>query len=292
MYANDNVNQKTSIIDVLDEIDKESNESLNDSATTFDNSVVRKHVVNYSGFYMMVKFIEKNKSDVPESLRNNCMQNEYGFTLAMYWIRIMQNYIYKMIQTGKLNETIPLWMRHDPEIRDNRGWTIAMHWVTVFKCDVPQWMRHDPYIRNTMGKTIGMIYLTSLYDIQNTRITSNLLHNELTPETFLPLWMRHETSVYDKDGNSIIDYWLRFTNLDIPSWMLPKNLNEQNKLGETLAMLWIIHRKTPPPDNIKCDCALKTKYEMTIKDIFEKNIPYHDVPDWMSENQEEEFVKK
>ena len=293
MYVNAEINEKTSIIDILNEIDKKSNENENEMLNVnnykYEQNVnsASKRATNYSGFYVMVKFIEDNKSDVPESLRNKCMQNEYGFTVAMYWIRIMQNYIYKMIQTGKINETIPLWMRHNPEIRDNRGWTIAMHWVTVFKCDVPLWMRHDPYIQNSMGKTIGMLYLTVLYDVQNISDVNYIQQCEITSETFLPLWMRHDTNICDNDGNSIIDYWLKFTNLDVPTWMLPKDINEQNKMGETIAMLWVIHRKTPPPLDIKCNCSLKTAYGMTIKDIFKKLVPCGDVPNWMYERENE-----
>lgn len=284
MYANDQDEQKTSIIDVLNKIDKEPNEPLNNN-TTFNNIDERKHITaNYSGFYMMVNFIENNKSDIPEGLRNNCMQNEYGFTLAMYWIRIMRDYIYKMIMGGKINDTVPLWMRHNPEIRDNRGWTIAMHWVMIFKCDVPLWMRHDPCIRNSMGKTIGMFYLAVLSDIQDTSLPQ---HNNLTPETFLPLWMIHSADIYDEDGYNIIDYWLKFTNLDIPNWMLHENLNKQNKMGETLAMSWIIHRKNIPPDYIKCDNTIKTTYGMTIEDIFRKYISSYCIPDWICGKQEE-----
>lgn len=257
MYTNSQNDHETSIIDVLNKIDEESNEQLNDNTASND---INEHVTaNYSGFYMMINFIESNKSDIPESLRNNCMQNEFGFTLAMYWIRIMQDYIYKMIQGGKINETVPKWMRHNPEIRDNRGWTIAMHWVMIFKCDVPLWMRHDPRLQNSRGKTIGMIYLM------------NLLPDAKTSEVCLPTWMRHEINIFDEDGNGIIDYWLKFTNLTIPNWIKPDNIYSfTNKNGETCAMSWIIHRKTMPPDELKCDLNLKTTYGMTIMNIYKK----------------------
>ena len=247
---------ENSIINILDKIDVEEKDVKRDNEVSSHDQND-----NYSGFYMMVNYINNNKSDIPESLRNNCMQNEYGFTLAMHWIRIMQNYICKMIREGKINETVPKWMRHNPEIKDNHGWTIAMHWVSIFGCDVPLWMRHNPCLQNSKGKTIGMFYLM------------NLSSNAKTSEVCLPTWMRHEINIFDEDGNGIIDYWLQFTNLDIPNWIKPDNIYSfTNKNGETCAMSWIIHRKTMPPDELKCDLNLKTTYGMTVVDIYKKVI--------------------
>lgn len=266
---NTNVNNK--------DVNVKSNENINDKSNLVYN--------NYSGFYLMVNYIRNNKSDVPETLRNKCLQNEYGFTVATYWIQIMCNHINKLIQKGEINNTVPLWMRHNPEIRDNLDWTIAMHWVSIFKCDVPLWMRHDPLLQNLNGKTIAMLYLTVALSTPLSSATNTL--NYLNEDTFLPIWMRHDNNVYDKDGNSIIDYWLEYTTFDIPKWMLSDDINNiKNLNGETLAMSWVIHRKSLPPEEYKCESTLKTNYNMTIRDICNKVIPNVDLPKWMSNERE------
>ncbi|MGI5841523.1 MAG: hypothetical protein ACOX6N_04885 [Patescibacteria group bacterium] len=258
----------SSVIDMLDKIDEQQkNEEVDDNKK--DGSVnIYKQTQNYSGFYMMVNFISKHKSDIPDGLRNKCMQNEYGITLAMYWLRIMKDYVILMVRDGRINETVPKWMRHNPEVRDNCGWTIAMHWVTIFNCDVPLWMRHDPSMQNVKGKTTGMFYLMC---------NRGELGELGEDDGYLPPWMRHDGNIFDEDGNGIIDYWFRFTKLDLPTWIRIhiENIDSfANKNNETIAMSWIIHRKTIPPIEFKCDINLKTSYDMTIVDIFEKVMSY------------------
>ena len=279
--TNENVNVTDNVnnVNTNENFNKNVNENsnVNVNAKNDGNNPVHD---NYSGFYLMVNYIRNNKSDVPEALRNKCLQNEYGFTVATYWIQIMCNYINKLIQKGEINNTVPLWMRHNPEIRDNLDWTIAMHWVSIFKCDVPLWMRHDPLLQNSNGKTIAMLYLTVALSTPLSSATSTF--NYLNEDTFLPIWMRHDNNVYDKDGNSIIDYWLEYTTFDIPKWMLSDDTNNiKNLNGETIAMSWIIHRKSLPPEEYKCEPTLKTNYNMTIRDICNKVIPNVDLPKWM-----------
>lgn len=296
--TNENVNVTDNVNNVNDNKNNKesSNENLNKNVNENDNENVNENVNakneenhsvynNYSGFYLMVNYIRNNKSDVPETLRNKCLQNEYGFTVATYWIQIMCNYINKLIQKGEINNTVPLWMRHNPEIRDNLDWTIAMHWVSIFKCDVPLWMRHDPLLQNSNGKTIAMLYLTVALSTHLSLATNTL--NYLNEDTFLPIWMRHDNNVYDKDGNSIINYWLEYTTFDIPKWMLSDDTNNiKNLNGETIAMSWIIHRKSLPPEEYKCEPTLKTSYNMTIRDICNKVIPNVDLPKWMLSEHE------
>lgn len=276
---NTNENVKDNHSENVKDVNVKSNENINDKSNVVYN--------NYSGFYLMVNYIRNNKSDVPETLRNKCLQNEYGFTVATYWIQIMYNYINKLIQKGEINNTVPLWMRHNPEIRDNLDWTIAMHWVSIFKCDVPLWMRHDPLLQNSNGKTIAMLYLTVALSTPLSSATRTF--NYINEDTFLPIWMRHDNNVYDKDGNSIIGYWLEYTTFDIPNWMLSDDINNiKNLNGETLAMSWVIHRKSLPPEEYKCEPTLKTSYNMTIRDICNKVIPNVDLPKWMLSEREAE----
>ena len=113
--------------------------------------------------------------------------------------------------------------------------------------------------------------------------------NYINEDTFLPIWMRHDNNVYDKDGNSIIDYWLEYTTFDIPKWMLSDDINNiKNLNGETLAMSWVIHRKSLPPEEYQCEPMLKTSYNMTIRDICNKVIPNVDLPKWMLSEHEAE----
>ena len=139
--SNENINDKPNVNDQNVNVKSNENETNEDNKT---NDTPNVFYNNYSGFYLMVNYIRNNKSDVPETLRNKSLQNEYGFTVATYWIQIMYNYIIKLIQKGEINNAVPSWMKHNPEMRDNLDWTIAMHWVSIFKCDVPLWMRHDP----------------------------------------------------------------------------------------------------------------------------------------------------
>lgn len=221
----------------------------------------------YSGFYVMANFIKTEKKDVPEELRNKCMINEHGITLAVYWLLYMKDLIEKQIASGRRDVCVPEWMRHDPEHKDKRDWTIAMHWITMFNCDVPKWMHHDPNIQNSKGKTVGMLYLM---DPNN--------------EEEYPNWMICDVNKFDEYGNSILDYWLEYTVLDIPEWMVGVDKNFRNGNGETTEMSWIIHRKSVPPKNlrltsededgtIRCDKNIKTKYGMTYKDIYNKVLP-------------------
>ena len=266
---NENVNENDKYVNVKpnENENNEDNENIDDKSNVVYN--------NYSGFYLMVNYIRNNKSDVPETLRNKCLQNEYGFTVATYWIQIMYNYINKLIQKGEINK------------RDNLDWTIAMHWISIFKCDVPLWMRHDPLLQNSNGKTIAMLYLTVALSTPISSATRTF--NYLNEDTFLPIWMRHDNTIYDKDGNSIVDYWLEYTTFDIPKWMLSDDGNDiKNLNGETIAMSWIIHRKSLPPEEYKCEPTLKTNYNMTIRDICNKVIPNVDLPKWMLSEHEAE----
>lgn len=284
--VNKNINENTNNENINKNDNENPNENSNENVNT-KNEEINLVYNNYSGFYLMVNYIRNNKSDVPETLRNKCLQNEYGFTVATYWIQIMYNYINKLIQKGEINNTVPLWMRHNPEIRDNLDWTIAMHWVSIFKCDVPLWMRHDPLLQNLNGKTIAMLYLTVALSTPLSSATRTF--NYINEDTFLPIWMRHDNNVYDKDGNSIIDYWLEYTTFDIPKWMISDDDSDiKNLNGETIAMSWIIHRKSLPPEEYKCEPTLKTNYNMTIRDICNKVIPNVDLPKWMLSEHEAE----
>ena len=202
-----------------------------------------------SGFNFMVNYIRKYKSDIPEELRNKCMINEDGLTLATYWIKIMEKEINNMIKHGSFDEC------------------------------VPKWMRHEPNLQNSKGKTIGMIYLM----------------NSNTNKRDFPDWMQCDVSIFDEFGNSILDYWLEFNDLDIPEWMgIDKHFVNGN--GETVEMSWLIHRKRVPPnkwrqchedehDIIKYDKNIKTKTGFTYKDIYRIIFP-----DMSDSDFEEEYV--
>ena len=230
---------------------------------------------NYTGFYTMVAYINKNKTDVPEQLRNKCMRNEFGLTLAMYWLTIMKKQIALMILQNNYQDSVPLWMRHDPELKDDMGWTIAMHWVSLFKCDVPLWMRHTPTLQNNKHKTIAMLYLINLADELN----------DINADDVLPEWMKHEPDIFDEDGYSIIDYWLECTTHDIPDWL--NTVNEfTNNNGETIAMSYVIHRHEIPPIKYKHDPNLKSKYNLTIEELCTNIIHNVNIPEWMHVNEE------
>ena len=53
------------------------NETNEDNKTNDIPNVVYN---NYSGFYLMVNYIRNNKSDVPETLRNKCLQRNQYFS--------------------------------------------------------------------------------------------------------------------------------------------------------------------------------------------------------------------
>ena len=267
--------------------EQQNSESINSNSTDeivnehTDSSINEKEDTRpTAGFYLMLNYIKANKADVPVELRNTCMHDEYDFTLAMHWIYEMKDVINKMIGCGKINETVPLWMRHRPDLRDRNGWTIAMHWVMMFKCDVPTWMRHDPTIQNSrFHKTVAMIYL-SLF-------IGNKAKNFIMPE-----WMQHTLKLFDNEGNTVASYWLGCTEDDLPEWILRESENGDfvNENGETLAMEWIIHRKSAPPLNLMCNPKLKTKYGMTVGDLYYSVIDrFKDestMPQWMKTDEE------
>lgn len=243
----------------------------------------------YSGFYLMLNFIRCHKSDVPEELRNDCIINENGLTLAMYWIRFMKKEISEMIKQGQVEETVPKWMRHDPNLTDKNGWTIANHWIEIFKCDVPKWMRCNPNKQNSRGKTIGMFWL--------------MIPRECNKNVEFPEWMRCECDKFDEHGNSILDYWLEYTIDDVPDWMnIDKNFRNGN--GETPEMSFVIHRadegcpnhlrQTKETDEwhvaqIIYNKNIKTNYGFTYKDIYLHAYPELNDTDFeVEENEEEE----
>ena len=134
--------------------------------------------MSLSEFHRMVNYIHEHKSDVPEELRSKCKTDENGFTIAMHWLRIMKNEINELIDDDDVENTIPKWMWHDSEIVDKQKWSIAMHWVSIFHCDVPKWMRHNPNLQNAKGKTIGMLYLMSLMEGKNKKDVKDIYFPE------------------------------------------------------------------------------------------------------------------
>lgn len=276
--GNDNGSEQINSEQHTDELTNSSINSSTDDVNT--DSSINEDKRPTTGFYLMLNYIKANKTDVPVELRNGCMHDEYDFTLAMHWIYEMKEVIKKLINCGKINETVPLWMRHRPDLRDKNGWTIAMHWVMMFKCDVPLWMRHDPTIQNSrFHKTVAMIYL-SLF-------IGNKVKNFIMPE-----WMQYTLKLFDNEGNTIASYWLGCTEDDLPEWILRESENGDfvNGNGETLAMEWIIHRKSAPPLNLMCNPKLKTKYGMTISDLYydliDKFKDEPTMPQWMKIDEE------
>ena len=221
---------------------------------------------------MMINYIMKYRSDVPEELRNGCMVDENGLTVAMYWIRIMGKEIKSLLEKKTSSEdVVPKWMIHDPNLQDKEGWTIAMHWIEIFgELECPSWMRCDGNIQNKKGKTVGMFYL-------------------MTKKQFVsfPSWMRCRADLFDVYGNGILDYWLEYTDDDVPDWIdVDKGFRNGN--GESPEMSWLIHRKSLPPEKLRetrdhkvnnhyvrimYDKNIKTDYNLTYKDVYQRIFP-------------------
>lgn len=206
------------------------------------------HRENFAGFYIMLNHIIISHDDVPLHMRNSCIINERNETLAVHWIYIMHRRIHSAILQNKIEEAIPSWMHHSPDIRDTQGWTIAMHWVQKYGTVTPSWMHHNPTYQNNNGKTIAMLYI---------------MHSKEPPN-----WMHHDTNIFDKDGNSILDYWIACTNLPIPSWINPNNYINGN--NEDISIAYLIRRNSPPPLNYHINHKLKTSYHQTYEDLFDK----------------------
>ena len=230
-----------------------SSTSSHTSAPTSDATVSSSHSSlshreNFTGFYIMLNHISISHDDVPLHMRNSCIINERNETLAVHWIYIMHRRIHTALLQNKIEEAIPSWMHHSPDIRDTQGWTIAMHWVQKYGTDTPSWMHHNPTYQNNNGKTVAMLYI---------------MHSKEPPN-----WMHHDTNIYDKDGNSILDYWIACTNLPIPSWINP--INYINGNNEDISIAYLIRRNSPPPLNYHINHKLKTSYHLTYEDIFNK----------------------
>ena len=41
-----------------------------------------------------------------------------------------------------------------PTLKNDSGYTLAMHWITHVHTDPPEWMRHDPNMRSGNGSTL------------------------------------------------------------------------------------------------------------------------------------------
>lgn len=179
--------------------------------------MTREEIANKRSFKFMIDYIENNKTDIPENLRCSVMNDEYGLTLAMYWVLIMKN-----------NTPVPRWMQHEPYITDCHKWTIAMHWITTCHTNPPAWMWHKSYLQNDNGKTAGMLML--LY---------GTIDNE---NNDLPDWMQHDVNIYDNENYTIVDYWIIICkSKPLPTWIVEQlNKNElwKNHRGETLREIW------------------------------------------------------
>lgn len=221
--------------------------STSDSTVSSSHSSL-SHRENFTGFYIMLNHIIISHDDVPLHMRNSCTINERNETLAVHWIYIMHHRIHTAILQNKIEEAIPSWMHHSPDIRDSQGWTIAMHWVQKYGTDTPSWMHHNPTYQNNNGKTVAMLYI---------------MHSKEPPN-----WMRHDTNIFDKDGNSIIDYWIACTNLPIPSWINSTNYTNGN--NEDISIAYLIRRNSPPPLIYHINHKLKTSYHLTYEDLFNK----------------------
>ena len=60
--------------------------------------------------------------------RDPSIRNEYGNTLAMYWIMIF-------------GTDPPEWMRYDPKIQNDYGYTLAKIWIMNVQTEPPEWMK-------------------------------------------------------------------------------------------------------------------------------------------------------
>ena len=53
----------------------------------------------------------------------------------------------------------PEWMRYDPTIQDEDGYTLAMIWIMNVETDPPEWMRYDPTFQDGHGNTLAMYWI-------------------------------------------------------------------------------------------------------------------------------------
>lgn len=158
----------------------------------------------YNTYYITspaVYWIFKRKTVPPKILltKKPWMTDEYGYTYAMWWIKLCESDVpkefhhYPLIKN--LNgetcaamwimhcfEDIPKWMRHDPIIKTNTGLTCAMIWIIYRREDVPEYLKHAPDIKTERGITC-MIYWLITTGIEET-----------------PLWMKHDTNLKDIKG--------------------------------------------------------------------------------------------
>jgi len=152
-------------------------------------------------FNMMVEYIKQHHDDIPEGFRGTCLiDEENNLTLAMYWVYIMKTV------------SVPKWMRHNPDLVDSHGWTIAHHYVATTNEYPPEWMICNPTIKNVNGRTVAM--LTLIY------------RKEEYENTDIPNWMKHSVNIVDKLGHSLVDYWIYNNKGDIPEWMTEQMNNK------------------------------------------------------------------
>ena len=212
-------------------IDVDENKFMDDSLMTATIEDVKSNEKN--GMRWMIEFIKQNKSDIPEELRGtDTTETETGLTLAMYWVYFMKTI------------PVPTWMRHDPNKQDDKGWTIAIHYMVANHELPPQWMICNSNITTSNGKTPAMFYL--LY-------RDRKYENEDIPD-----WMNHDINIFDIDGYSLIDYWLAFNNSNIPSSWIEQIKNKTNNdlnswtngKGENLQAIYKNRQNKELPENI------------------------------------------
>lgn len=212
-----------------------ANDIINNSEQTADTADISNNDNNneYSksttkSFNMMVNYIKEHKEDIPEGFRGTVLFNEDNLSLATYWVYIM-----------KL-APVPVWMRHDPDIVDNHGWTIAQHYIMCNNEPPPQWMIHNPTIQNVNGRTTAMMLL--------------LYRNSKQENEDIPSWMVHDINICDSLGYSLVDYWLANNSDDLPEWILEQIEDKKhwtNKLHENIAISYMIRRGCLPPEEYR-----------------------------------------
>ena len=209
----------SSIIDKLNEISTETEEEQ-----TIEEQ--NKPSSDKIAFNMMVNYIQQHHEDIPEGFRGSIMFDENNLSLAVYWVYTMKNI------------PVPVWMRHNPDIVDNHGWTIAHHYISVNKTGIiPDWMICNPKLQNNNGRTAAMMTL--------------LYRNKAEENKDIPSWMIHDINIFDSLGYSLVDYWLSNNNADLPDWILDQIEDKKfwkNKLGENVGISYMIHRHSLPPE--------------------------------------------
>ena len=241
----------TDILDLINEAEQLP-DSENDLPTIEQADTTHSiQATNSSTMLWMVDFIKQHKTDIPEELRGTITTDDQtGLTLAMHWVHIMKN------------AAVPVWMRHDPKITDNNGWTIAIHYIVTNLTPPPIWMSTDPTIQTSNGRTCAM-YL--------------LLYREKEHENeCIPVWMQHDVNIFDSLGYSLIDYWLATNSGDIPSWMLeniPDRHHWTNGNGENIAISYMLRRGVIPPDQFALENeeidTFRTKMNNTYRQLLD-----------------------